>query len=155
MTRVMFIASALLFVVTAACTIDDEDRCPDGYHYDPVGLACKLCGEDQTWNPTIYECEDPPPPDGGTDTDTEQSGLGEPCASNIDCQDYVAAICAIDPLTNEGKYCTIENCTPADCTDGFQCCDCTASSIEAIQGIACAKDEDATQLVAMAGCTCS
>lgn len=150
------LASALILVAVAGCDIDDADRCSEGYHYDPKGLACKVCEEDQTWDPINYNCVDDPDTDDDADAGDDggpPSGLGEPCDSDEDCAEYEASMCAVNPLTQEGVYCTLADCTPADCPDGWQCCDCL--DVDPLNSLACATDQDAAQLSSLAGCDCS
>lgn len=150
--------SATLFL--AACTMADGDRCPAGMHYDPDARVCELCDTDQVWDDVNYLCADvggdadsDADGDGGADGgDGPPTGLGEPCDSDEDCEGYEAALCAINPLTDEGQYCTLENCTPADCPAGWECCDCT--DVAALGTIACAADADVSALE-FGGCTCS
>lgn len=154
MPRVLFLLVA--FGAVVGCEIDDSDRCPEGYHYDPEGLACVVCAEDETWDPADYTCVGSS--DGDTDGDAggdggPPTGLGEPCEDDEDCAGYEAAMCAINPLTQQGEYCTLEDCTPADCPDGWQCCDCLDD--DPLNSLACAKDEDAELLSTLGGCECS
>ena len=156
------LVGVLVLVLAVSCSIDDEDRCVDGQHWDPDALVCKLCDTDQTWDPEAHECvsaggdsdaDADADADGGADGgDGPPTGLGEPCDSDEDCEGYEASLCAINPLTEEGQYCTLENCEPADCPDGWQCCDCMA--VSALESVACAKDEDVSALT-FGGCTCS
>ena len=154
MLRALFAALALGGVI--GCSIDDGDRCPDGYHYDPEGLACLVCAEDETWDPVNYACVGTSDSDSDVDAGDDggpPTGLGEPCDSDEDCAEYEASMCAINPLTEEGVYCTLEDCTPADCPEGWQCCDCL--DVDPLNSLACATDEDAVPLVNLAGCDCS
>ncbi len=147
--------------LVAGCTMSSGDRCPSGYHWDPDNTVCKKCDEDEVWDTEGYECL--PDSDtgtgtgGGTDTDTESdsggvSGMGESCSSDDDCSDYDADYCAINPMTQEG-YCTIDDCAPGGCPAGYQCCDCSESTLLP-QISACISEDEVDLVEGMGGCTC-
>jgi hypothetical protein len=136
-----FVILSTIAVSWLGCSIDDGDRCPDGYFYVPEILAC--CVEGEVYVADAGICREPPePPDTETDEDDggadggDPSGLWEPCNAQEECEGFDADYCAINPLTDEG-YCTIE-CEVGDCPDGSQCCDCTNEDYP----IACILDED-------------
>ena len=117
--------------------------CPEGWTYDS--------------DPAVENCAPPADTDTGdadtasdSSTDAAPSGLGATCEGDADCAGYDADYCAIAPGESEG-YCTEADCDPGGCASGYQCCDCTASSL--VDGVACLTDDDA-ELAGAAGCTC-
>lgn len=153
MHRISFLAIVLL--MTNSCTIDDEDRCPGGYVYNPEYKACEE--EDTGGGDTDTDTDTDADLDGGTGDgggDEKQSGLGVACDDSQDCADYVANFCAVNPISGTG-YCTTKDCPASgDCENGYVCCDCTASAFLPKEK-ACLKEEDAAQAGGLGGCTCS
>jgi len=156
--RALPVILLLLVWFTIGCTMKSGDRCPEEMHYDPEARVCELCDTDQVWDDVNYVCVDT---GGDADSDADgdggadggpPTGLGEPCDTDADCEGYEASMCAINPLTDEGQYCTLEDCVPADCPDGWQCCDCLA--VSALESLACAMEADVSALE-FGGCTCS
>ena len=152
-----WLSSALCAVALAGlgagCEMSDGDRCPNGYHYDPINTVCEVCAEDEVWNETTYACE--ADTDSGTDTGTggeAPTGLGEPCQSDADCAGYEADFCAVNPMSGDG-YCTIEDCALGECPAPYLCCDCTESTMLP-PGFACLTEDDASLASSMGGCTC-
>lgn len=100
----------------AACTIADDDRCPEGWEYRPIPKLCYLIEAEDTEEPGDTETED-----GGGDDAGDNFGI--PCSNDLDCQDGVADYCMAEP--NSDGICTYTNCTPGSCPQGFQCCNCS------------------------------
>ncbi len=166
----------LAILVVTGCTIDDEDRCPEGYFYIPEITSCCLDGKVYVpSNPLL--CVDPDF-GGGEDTgenDTEDGGtgdggtgdggiggdenaqtvstdgLGTPCSDDTNCEGLDADYCAINPLEGAG-YCSVNGCTPEICPGGYKCCDCR-EQVLLPQVAVCLTDSDAV-LADSVQCTC-
>lgn len=92
--------------------------------------------------------------DTSVDTSGGPTGLGASCADNPDaCEGLDADFCAANPIAPQDAYCTLKDCSPGACPGGYQCCDCTASTILPKEK-ACLTDADAGLATAAAGCTC-
>ena len=155
----------------AGCTIDDEDRCPEGMRWTAEYASCECpVGDgyyletdpddlaDVTCLPCVAESTSPEcdtdTDTGDTETDTpdggDGTGLGTPCADDGDCAEFEADLCALNPLDPEAPgYCTFEDCTPGGCPEGYQCCDLSGLGLT----IACLTDADAVQAEGF-GATC-
>jgi hypothetical protein len=129
------------FLVSFACTVDDDDRCPSGYYWvDDL----KVCLErDEVSDAGGEEC----PSDAGV-------GLGAECMDNESCACFVADFCQKNPLNppEDPGACTISDCVPADCVSDYLCCDCTGTAVPFAAPI-CVNEAIIDQLVG-AGCTC-
>lgn len=153
-------------VVSGACSIDDKDRCSGDFIWKPEYRAC-VCPKGTEWTGQGNECEkkatdktsdqtndDSGIADAGVDSDAETGtttrGLGEPCKDDDDCATYQADACLPVP---SGGYCSLECETATDCGDGYQCCDCTQSTLVP-PGKACAKDADVSLAESLGGCKC-
>ncbi len=155
--RLAWFATAAVLAAHTGCSIDEKDRCPDGFFYVPEIQVCCLDGYVyEQGNPMLCIPED-------TDTDTNESsdtstetdgnldGLGTPCSDDSGCAGLGADYCAVNPTSGTG-YCTVLDCTSDICPDSYLCCDCTAST-SVPQVVACLTDSDAI-LVGQVGCTC-
>ena len=93
--------------------------------------------------------------DGGT-TDGGASGLGQACTGQADCSGLTADYCLVSPNGGFKSFCTFTSCTAAACGTGYECCDCTKSSVSLVNmfppGI-CVLPMTASALPAF-GCTC-
>ena len=117
----------LAVICFCGCSMDDDDRCVDGYDYDPETKSCLL--------------------------EVDVSCLWEQCAvGGTDCDGCEADFCVNNPLgdTDAPGFCTIENCEPKGCPRGYQCCDCSA--VDWV--VACFSDQYAA-LAGANGCDCS
>jgi len=161
----------------AACTIDDADRCVEGYVWNErfMGCECDVDGgyyleADENDVYSCNECADsdthadcPQGGDADTDTDTDTdadadagpdggggSGLGTVCSSSDDCAELEAGFCALSPLApEEPGYCTFENCNAGECPSPYLCCDLSGLGY----GIACLDEEDTATATGF-GATC-
>jgi hypothetical protein len=104
------IAAILGAATLAGCLLGD--RCGPGE--DLIGNACVPSRSDGG-------APDGVTPDGGTSTDGDLSGLGEPCGATEDCT-LAADMCVIYPGAAVG-YCTVQHCSPEpdDCPVGYFC----------------------------------
>jgi hypothetical protein len=104
-----------------SCTIDDDDRCPDGYEYLPDQSIC-------------YEQVD-----GSTDL---EENFGDVCDSDEDCADGTADYCLIQFGEDEG-ICTYTGCESDDpaCPDTYFCANCTQSGIPGFEVVVCLPDD--------------
>ncbi|MCP4601770.1 MAG: hypothetical protein GY847_14845 [Proteobacteria bacterium] len=150
-------------VLTAiSCSIDDSDRCPSGYTWAEDYLSCievPTDTEDTAGLDTESETStdlDAGPFDGGIDTDEPDIGYGTECFDDSHCASFTADFCNTSPIApNDPGYCTTRDCSPGDCPDGYQCCDCRDTIFQAKKTV-CLNDEQAAQVsVAPANCTCS
>ena len=116
------LAVALLF----GCTIDDEDRCPDGLFWDQDAGACH--------DGYLAPCD-------ATEED-----------KNKDCQEYDADLCFYNQLDLEAPgMCVYQECTENGCPTDSQCCDCSLISFPDI----CLPDflADDPSLASVCDCT--
>ncbi len=156
------IAGVLVGLFAVACTIKDEDRCPDGYEFIEVTLSChpvkEKQSEDTGESPGTTDTN--PDPEPGTDGEPSgpPTGLGESCADNPNaCADagYEADYCVIPPPAPQTAYCSTRDCLNGRaCTEGYSCCDCTNSEVLPKLS-ACLTDGDAALAgTAIGGCDC-
>lgn len=158
------VAGALL-----GCSMDDGDRCTNGFVYDP---NLKACGASDA----ALAQSDAPEPSRGLPSDaaiapedaiavTEAGGAGSEaaavvpespvatatfgtaCAAAAECTAPTASYCFKMPGSTAG-YCSRLNCA-TDCPTDYKCCNCPAFSV-----VACMKSSDALKAAAV-GCTCS
>jgi len=117
------------------CGIDDQDRCLDGYYFDPGAHQCRLVVEE-------VQCGD-----GGPE------GFGAACLDQPDCAAFPgASVCQnMNPMNPEG-YCSYLDCDAGSCPSCYQCCDC--STDEEIKPTVCLSDQDAELAVEYVGCVC-
>ena len=126
------------FLVMSACVIDDEDRCPSGFYWDNDLKSCLQEEEEEDAGGCVIE---------------EGNGLGEECMEDADCADYVADFCQTNPLTPDAPgFCTVTNCSPADCACEYSCCDCTGVDVVPFDAN-CIGEAGVGQLESL-GCTC-
>ena len=131
---------ALLYV---ACTMDDADRCPDGYFFMEDLWAC-CNSETHMPNEENDRCI-PDSDDSGAGDGGDSSGIGEPCTSDADCSDYEANFCLVAVAV-----CTFEGCDSTGCPDGYTCCGpCDVSAGKT----ACVEDALVSTAVEL-GCPC-
>ncbi len=157
--------------VLAACTMADDDRCPPGTVYISEG---KYCIDEDTGSDGDADADadadagdadadaDADAGDADADADADAgddggddgipSGLGEICTTDDDCESYESDYCAIDPTTGSG-ICTTLDCAPGECPEGYQCCDCTESSLLPPK-VVCIPDDQAALAGSVANCTC-
>jgi hypothetical protein len=146
------------FLVTASCSIANDDRCPSGYFWKDDYMSCLPIVDSGTDTDTDTDTDTGT--DGDTDTENDggslddsgapKPGFGIECTDESACEDYLADYCIVSPLApTEPGYCTVENCSASDCPDGWQCCDCTALTWVK----ACMDDENAATAASLK-CTC-
>jgi hypothetical protein len=138
----------------AGC-VTDTNRCLPGYVYAPQYDACMMPGDAA---PAPLQTADAAAPDGSDDAGSaDDSGLGASCADDSSCTGK-ASYCLKDPTAapTDPGVCSIPQCTAADCTSAYSCCDCSGGLIAALQawpvGV-CAPASNKTTLVSF-GCNC-
>ena len=144
-----FSAVIILWALSsAACTMDDADRCPDGYFYMEDLYAC--CNS-ETHMPSEdgQSCIPIPVDSGVTDSGAADggglSGFEEPCTTHADCADFDATYCLM------GEICTIESCDTVGCPTDYTCCGpCPTSENKQV----CVPD-DSVGLAETFGCPCA
>jgi len=148
-TNTIFILMAITCAL-AACTVDDKDRCLDGYEWSPWQYSCVKSvdtGTDSVDTDT----------DTGEAMDTETNGVGVACDGDTDCAMYQADVCLKNPQTPDASgMCSIYGCTAADCGASYDCCDCTdvnTTLIETSQPF-CVPTDQAPLLEGSFGCIC-
>lgn len=159
---------SILLMLFFGCSIADEDRCGDGLWWDESVQACRPVDTDTSAGSDTGTANDGGPGDsdggdGGADSafggDTAtpaatETGptFGDECTTDADCTGAkVASFCQLNPLTpGEPGFCTLRDCVPGDCPDGYQCCDCSHLN----NVISCVPDEGAAQAEAYT-CVCS
>lgn len=138
-------------LVIIGCSLDDDMRCPDGFAYEQNTRTCVKDEDIETDTDTDTgidsETGTPSDSDGGPQDDAGPddnipTGYGQTCSGPAECASFEANYCGIIPGAAAG-YCTIENCVPADCPAGSQCCDCSSINFPII----CAKDADVEGLI--------
>ena len=152
MIRRLAALNIILFLFLA-CTFSDDERCADGFvFYKPYWGCLPADGGNDQDASTDQETDFPTDQekDGGDDSGTTTTGLGESCTKEGDCANYQANYCVINPLEpGEPGYCTYSNCKPQSCPVSYQCCDCSAFGF----WIACVTSADAEE--AKKYCVCS
>lgn len=151
----LVLALSLGALAMVGCTIDDEDRCPEGFQFEKITLSCHPIPQESEGDSSGGE-------DTGKDKDTNDagdgpSGLGEPCAGDpgaCAAAGYEADYCVVNPLEQDKAYCSSRDCTADSCEKGYRCCDCTNSMVLPKLS-ACLKDADADLAGSAAGgCQC-
>jgi hypothetical protein len=144
----------------AAC-VTSANLCLPGYVYSSQYDACLLVGGDADDGDAA---PDAAPVDDGMSyaaasdaANAGDGGLGSACNTSSDCPGQ-ASYCLKDPTAaaTAPGICSIPNCTAADCTSAYSCCDCTGaalSSLTAWPKNVCAPSGDQSTLVAF-GCSC-
>ncbi len=154
----------VVFLVSFGCSIDDADRCEKGFTWDPDVQSCRKDAEDtDTATSTDADADADADADTDTDTDTEVdagddsgdadtvSGLGEECWDQDECAEYEADFCVLSILKpDDPGFCSIKDCNPGGCPDGYQCCDCSGLGSD----IMCLTDEGAATAGGY-GCSCA
>lgn len=85
--------------------------------------------------------------------ETTDGGLGEICEDEAQCLDNAqATYCAPNMLdsTQPGR-CTIANCAPGGCPEGYACCECPEELLE----MSLCVDDVYVQTATQYGCSCS
>lgn len=116
--RVALILGLAGLLVGGCYNIKDEDRCLEGYHYDPEGLVCVLDLDAGLDADLDAEVTSDASADGGG-----ASGIGDLCDVSDECTGD-ADYCAYSSHAGEG-FCTVTGCTEGSCPSGWMCCDCT------------------------------
>ncbi len=135
----------LILVAFVGCTVEQADRCSEGFVWDPEVLACRLVEIDT-------EPDAGPDTDSGdTDTDTNMElGIGELCWSDADCATFIASYCQLSPFNpDDPGFCTIKDCLAGQCPTGYLCCDCSSLGSQ----VTCLTEESA-ESAEQYGCTC-
>jgi hypothetical protein len=150
--------------------MSNEDRCTNGFVYDPNLKACGAIPDASLAQPDVAPTPGGPndaaviPEDatsiaeaGGAVSEAAPVGpevpatsgatFGTPCAAATECTSSTASYCLKMPGSTAG-YCSKLNCA-ADCPTDFRCCNCPAFGV-----VACMKSTDAIKAAAV-GCTCS
>ncbi len=112
-------------VLVASCSIDDENRCLDGFVYAKMSKTCIPEDTGSADTETGSGADAGGDEDSGAAGDGGSTGLGEYCETQEECAPYEADYCAVNPLTGEGS-CTYQDCDATSCPAGYTCCDCTA-----------------------------
>jgi hypothetical protein len=124
------------------CALDDSDRCVQGFVYHTESRTCI---------PVDTASED----SGMSQDGSIPNGFGQPCVDDDACAAYDEDYCVIDPLTQTGKYCSLTDCTPGGCPNGYSCCDCTLTPLDIIAKIVvCLTTEDASIAGNVGQCNC-
>ena len=159
MTISVRIIVTAIVAITAGCTVDDDERCVDGYVWNDVEKACLLpidtSAADDTVSETVQGEDTGTSTDSSTGSDSEpEIGLGETCVDDNSCSGYQANYCLLDPSapSNPG-ICTILNCTAGGCGGQFTCCDCAKSPFVTLPGPICAPNSNVADL-SQALCEC-
>lgn len=148
-------------LVLCSCSMDDEDRCPEGFYYHSKTRTCLEDTGESKDNKSASDGEYDSSIDGNrvdqdaTAEDTRPSGLGKSCTTMEDCTPYEEDYCSYNDMAGAG-YCTIANCSFGECPAGYQCCDCSNATIS-LGGeidIMCINDEQASLAESVASCTC-
>jgi hypothetical protein len=111
------------------CTIDDDDRCPDGYEYLPDQSICyeQVDGGD-----------DLPPTDSGPDN------FGDPCETDSDCSGGTAEYCLVSGGVGGGRegICSYLDCDSdgPECPAEYTCADCSQSGLPGFEVVVCMPD---------------
>lgn len=64
-----------------------------------------------------------------TGTDTDITGLGEPCTQfGAECGEFEANLCVCDPMYPDYGVCTVAGCLGESCPVGYACCDCSEAT---------------------------
>ncbi len=140
-------------VYWSSCTVDDEDRCLNGYDWDPEVLTCRKIEKDTDTSTAATDVAQDAGEDSGTTGDSDgnlPSGYLEPCEKQGDCAAYEADYCLINPLEPEQSACVTQNCTPGSCPAGSICCDCTTVTYP----IMCLPDEATAESLLTTMCDC-
>ena len=150
---------AMSIGLVVGCTISDEDRCEGDFIWYSQYSVCG-CPKGTNWTGRGNACKRDPvesideedEDDSGQSEAGEESmrGLGESCREDADCASYDARICIPAP---SGGYCSVECESPSDCARGYQCCDCSESTLVP-SSMACVNDEDVSLAEEIGGCSC-
>jgi len=121
----------MLLMGSLGCTIADEDRCIDGYTWNPHTRGCY---EDtnqavDTSGDTQGLADAGAGDAGGSDGMSEPSGFKESCFTQEDCASYEANYCLKNPTTTDPGMCTVQDCAVGTCPDNAKCCDCTTITL--------------------------
>jgi len=117
--QVLLILGLAGLLVQGCYNIKDDDRCLDGYHYDPEGLVCVL-DEDGGVEIDAASMDAEVTADAST---TGDSVIGDSCEVSEECTGDVD-FCAYSSHTQTG-YCSPTGCSEGTCPTGWMCCDCT------------------------------
>ena len=129
------------------CSIDDDDRCADGFVWDD---EFRVCLEDAGGTGGSGGSD---PGGGGSTGDPE---LGSSCVSDDDCDgaEDDATYCLLDPRNpSDPGVCTIPDCTADACGDDYSCCDCGSVDLVDWPAPLCLLSDRSSQLEGI-GCTC-
>ncbi len=156
---IMFKTGLLIILVTSVgCSVSDSERCSQGRIYvsqyggcvDAVAGASSVGGSQGRDDSGTDDS-------GSSDATAQTSSFGNTCHADTDCTDGTATLCQLNPQAPQDPgFCTIPNCTPNDCGDAYDCCDCSASALlKSILTVPrCIPTANTSSLTAMA-CTCS
>ncbi len=112
----------------ASCTIDDGDRCLDGYEYDTKVRACTKIETDTDSDTGPADVPQDAGGDSGANGDSAgdlPSGYLEFCEKQEDCAAYEADYCLLNPQDAAQSACVTQNCIPGSCPLKSICCDCS------------------------------
>ena len=117
----LVIAALALFAVTGGCAFEDDERCPDGYQWNPDRNYCVMEEE--------IEEDGGPGADSGSvecvENEAGLDGLDQECFSDADCAGCTADYCLLNPMTpDDPGGCTLSGCESAGCGPDHLCCDC-------------------------------
>jgi hypothetical protein len=154
------IALALFAPMFAAC-VTSSNLCVAGYVYNATYDACLAEDAGTDASPAVDAGSTVPeaaPSEGGSgEASTEATGLGDSCNASSDCTGG-ATYCLKSPTAapTAAGICSFTNCTAAECTSAYSCCDCSASVLSSLQAFppgVCIPSGSATQVIAL-GCKC-
>ncbi len=145
-----------------AC-VTNANRCLPGFEYSSAYQAClELDAGSDAGSNTIADAGNTPASDGAAASDASDAGgsastadLGKSCNGDPDCTG-LSNYCLKSPEAPTAPgYCTVPNCTQAECGSAFSCCTCTAAVVSQLQALppVCVTPSDKPTLVSF-GCTC-
>jgi hypothetical protein len=124
------VALSFASVAVAAC-VTSENRCPAGYDYVPAYNACAAEARDASADATSDAST---PVSDAAQSDGGASGLGTACGGDPDCAGKKASYCLKDPLSpDDPGVCSVPQCSPSDCGDSYDCCDCGSAAVPQLQ----------------------
>jgi hypothetical protein len=145
-----------------AC-VTNANRCLPGFEYSSSYQACLDldAGVVDAGPSTVPDAGDAVVSDGASDGEAGEGGggdtadLGKTCNGASDCGG-LSNYCLKSPAAPSSPgYCSVPNCTPAECGASYSCCTCTSAVISQLAALppVCVQPGDEAQLVSF-GCTC-
>jgi hypothetical protein len=145
-----------------AC-VTNANLCLPGFVYSSAYNACLDldAGSDDGGASTVPDAGNTPVNDSAAPSEAGEGGgvstadLGKTCNGTSDCGG-LSNYCLKSPEDPTGAgYCTVPNCTKAECGSAYSCCTCAAAVISQLQAWppVCVQPSDEATLVSY-GCTC-